>query len=578
MDVNINNVILTLDNILNMKQHIINLTNETSKINKIKMIPCIELYEFELKGYPTDNIPVKFNDFIDSPDFFTTNFITKKNESCGFIEGNIDQRKPFNKDHISSCDIITQKGGIFEFSEWYGYYKKWQAKTIFGDDSYKNTLAKNKNKIKSLILEATIINTKYILNNKPKTLNIDLDTESTHQGAFVFKINVKNSDRIIVFGDYHGSFHTFFRNMVRLHKIGVLDLNTYIINDNYKIIFLGDLVDRGEYGLEILMIICQLIIKNNKDNNIKIILNRGNHEEKETYANFGFYDSQYNVRSELMAKGLQDLEKNDNLFRNLFTVCSSAIIIENESNNRYWLSHGGFPIVHVDKDKIEECDVMEYNDNEKIWYHPYNAKSKINDIEITKPEQIRWNDFEYNETLSATLNYDRRIGFKLHNKVVTKFLEQNNIQFVIRAHQDSIGNSWILSSKNQMFFNKNIIKNEYYVINKIIDNVNTNGIFINRNEYKDASRNAVTGPIGRIRLDGLDWKNGLEISDAYDPTQIKRTIYPVLTLSTNTDMGRPLIHDSFAIIRFDLTEDLLNNFDKNINILDIRKDNIKMPI
>ena len=85
-----------------------------------------------------------------------------------------------------------------------------------------------------------------------------------------------------MFGDFHGSFHTFFRLMLRLELSGIL--TNYELKEGYKMVFCGDILDRGNYALEIVTFILQLII-NNPGN---VIYNRGNHEDQFTYSRYGF--------------------------------------------------------------------------------------------------------------------------------------------------------------------------------------------------------------------------------------------------------------------------------------------------
>ena len=58
--------------------------------------------------------------------------------------------------------------------------------------------------------------------------------------------------------------------------------------------FLGDLVDRGPYSIEILLIVFQLKVKN--PNNVHII--NGNHEDIDTYQRYGF-DTEMNAEFKL---------------------------------------------------------------------------------------------------------------------------------------------------------------------------------------------------------------------------------------------------------------------------------------
>ncbi len=181
-------------------------------------------------------------------------------------------------------------------------------------------------------------------------LNVNIEP-----GAFIFNLNFSTNDKIICFGDFHGSFHTFIRNLFRLHLLGVLDLSDgqYKINDGYRLIFLGDIVDRGNYGLDILYILSQFIIQNNTENNLKIIINRGNHEQEETYGIYGF-KKEYQLK-------LNQNKTTDLLFNKFFSFLPSAIIL-NHGNTRYWMCHGGIPInFEINENTMELKDNPPFN-------------------------------------------------------------------------------------------------------------------------------------------------------------------------------------------------------------------------
>ena len=46
----------------------------------------------------------------------------------------------------------------------------------------------------------------------------------------VLNIKEKQTTKFIIFGDLHGSYHTFYRHLRRLENYGVLDLKTLKIN------------------------------------------------------------------------------------------------------------------------------------------------------------------------------------------------------------------------------------------------------------------------------------------------------------------------------------------------------------
>lgn len=81
-------------------------------------------------------------------------------------------------------------------------------------------------------------------------------------------------DPINIVGDIHGQFYDF----CKLLKIG------HNPQDN-KYIFLGDYVDRGNFSIEVLIVLMSLKIKYPKN----IYLLRGNHECKEMTHTFNFF-------------------------------------------------------------------------------------------------------------------------------------------------------------------------------------------------------------------------------------------------------------------------------------------------
>lgn len=86
---------------------------------------------------------------------------------------------------------------------------------------------------------------------------------------------------------FHGDFHGDIRSM-----IGMLDwLNEKQILDGFRIkdpktwmVFLGDYVDRGSYGVEVLYTLMRLKLANPK----QVLMVRGNHEDFKMTASYGF--------------------------------------------------------------------------------------------------------------------------------------------------------------------------------------------------------------------------------------------------------------------------------------------------
>ena len=287
-----------------------------------RVAPCVTIYEFMLYGYANVD-PSTFGLLEDVDD-----------KECGVVHSTTDKMdKEKIKGIISSCDVIKSKfiGGfdneLLNINMLYENYLQWNTKVNKWTDNnillkYDDTVYRE---IIGAIQKATDVNKHFF------SIDNTINEEAKQFGAYVRCISVPNENKIILFGDFHGSFHTFFRHMIRLAKLNVLDLHTYEIKNGYMLIFLGDILDRGVYSLEILQFVCKLILSNNG----KVIYLRGNHEETKLWADYGF-------NKELEDK-VDNVKEIKGIIQTFYNSSLSAIILQN-GDNRYWLCHGGIPV------------------------------------------------------------------------------------------------------------------------------------------------------------------------------------------------------------------------------------------
>jgi hypothetical protein len=356
-------------------------------------------------------------------------------------------------------------------------------------------------------------------------------------------------------GDLHGSAHTFIRHLFRYHRMGILDLKTLKFAPGYRLVFLGDVIDRGLFSLEITALIIELVRVNNLDfANPIVIYNRGNHEELSTSSAYGF-------KTEIMTRcGGEGLFQSMNEY---YTCLSSAVIIETQISNqtyRLWLCHGGFD---------SQC----VQPNNPIANQIKDASVHIIPFDFGwEQRNIRWSDFEElvaNDDL--VVNYKRGgVGFIYNRYHVYQFLKNCGINFIVRGHQDSFNNNYLFAGdytvpesdqipvENLPGFGLN------YSVGRSAAIVGEHGevVIYNHNDSK-SRQNHVHGPIARLVADCNEYfvaqTNGLDYYYAsahplkmspYSETEL--IMFPVLTISTNTDADRYLMADSFAVLRFDV--------------------------
>ena len=192
--------------------------------------------------------------------------------------------------------------------------------------------------------------------------------------------------KVIVVGDLHGNFHDLVR---------ILIINGLPPKTNY--VFLGDYVDRGEYSLEIMILLFTLL--NCYPSNVTLL--RGNHEHKEINGEYGFKENISSVYSDA------DIWEE---FNKAFCYLPIACILF----NKIFCVHGGI------SPKITSIDDID---------------SLILPIETFPPivDDLLWSD-----PIDDDIEYipsTRGVGLAFGHKATEKFLQTMHFDRIIRAHQ-----------------------------------------------------------------------------------------------------------------------------------------------
>jgi len=116
--------------------------------------------------------------------------------------------------------------------------------------------------------EDSIVST---LENAVQKVKID----SSRQAPYVRKLFINPGSRVFMIGDLHGCMHALCGNLLRMRDDGAIH-NNFKMDEKCYLIFLGDLVDRGEYGIEVCATIAHLLATNPT----RVFLCRGNHESE----------------------------------------------------------------------------------------------------------------------------------------------------------------------------------------------------------------------------------------------------------------------------------------------------------
>jgi len=363
------------------------------------------------------------------------------------------------------------------------------------------------------------------LNIINKNINLtDLDNlldESQANNSYI-KV-IKNNDvnnKFIVFGDFHGSLATFVRHLFRFKVLGIIDGECKLM-ENYNLIFLGDIVDRGIYGLEILTLIYMLKILNPN----QVFINRGNHEELYQNRISGFYNEIIN--KPYLIKYLKDMKiELYNKINNLFKYQHSGLLLKYPSDNKYiFMAHGGFPTNEIDLSNPDPIINLHKNFTDAL------TKTDLPRIILLDNNTIRWNDYQSIETSTRGFRGDTSIVI---GKDLIEAASKLHIELTIRGHNDLMYNTKMLDINIKP---KHPHSPQFIDINTLDPERKT------CSNYPINYRLTIDKP--NIQLNENDAIKYIIVND-----ENEKEFLPVLTISNNTDTNRDLNKDSYVIINF----------------------------
>lgn len=154
---------------------------------------------------------------------------------------------------------------------------------------------------------------------------------------------IRSCDQVAIWGDIHGSIDSIYKSLTYLCKKGFMDDHFYIKSKNFKMIFLGDYVDRGVDGIEVLLVLAQLKIKNPD----QVFILRGNHEDLNMNRHGGFkkeLEGKYGYSSKDI------LEAIDSFYDQLPVVMFLGFSNSSNGTDFIQLCHGGIEIGYNPKE------------------------------------------------------------------------------------------------------------------------------------------------------------------------------------------------------------------------------------
>ena len=346
----------------------------------------------ELKEYNSDYYEKIFSDYNDNKENFENLYGLTLKKFWEINENNFDKKKIYNLiQHNSKYHIVTT------------------------------------DKLDILIPKINNIYDNYFDAKNNKIQNLKENIKST-TFDYVIKRTLPEHSKIIYLGDYHSSVHSLMVVIEHLKSRKILN-DYYKLQPNSYIVFLGDIVDRGPWGIECLYIIYLLFYINNQ-NEIRIYILNGNHEEEDLY-------NQYDFGNELEYQ-LIDNQEIKNKFKTLINYLPLALFIKKEDSKWYQFCHGGIDI-HQYVHQHEQFKSF-LNNNDSIL--PLNYTFEQNGIVYKHIKGFLWSDFA--DLNSVVDQYNN--GRPIYNVYQVKgILDNLNIMTIISGHQDLTNYAFLLN-------------------------------------------------------------------------------------------------------------------------------------
>lgn len=157
------------------------------------------------------------------------------------------------------------------------------------DKDYRGGVAINLDDMYDLLVAAIDVYEKNIKDHRSNWVSRDWDIDDLAMGTSMYAhAKVFDPDvRVVVMGDYHGCAHSLARNIHYMMYDNLLKerlINEFgYLQSNVRVVFLGDLADRGHYGIETWALALALKLQNPS----QVVLVQGNHEGGDLHEIYG---------------------------------------------------------------------------------------------------------------------------------------------------------------------------------------------------------------------------------------------------------------------------------------------------
>ena len=364
-------------------------------------------------------------------------------------------------------------------------------------------------------------------NDRDLWFNKKMPSAKNTDQSYAQKLTIPDTSEVFFCGDLHGSVHALVRTLLSLVVQGYLDNNFKIKKDNFYMVFLGDYVDRGYYGSEVLYTLCKLKIANWD----KVFLLRGNHEDRSISETFGFTGNQsYWGRSTLKDSEIDKKFKANapyllDAIEQWYGCLSHVLFLDNATGSWIQCCHGGIETNYSPRKFLMDDDTH---------YQLLNAGQY---------EGLNWSDVVIGQKSCCTRS-SRGAGWETTVGFVQDYLDENGLYALVRGHADM--EFWF-----KLFFPSELVKTDFTTGEFYIKSDDNNGRY-----YFQRDPACAGGPDSRgipIYKNGpYNWRKVVSLQDFENENGFLLSNYPPIFTFTNAIESRQLVDGGgYSIVSMD---------------------------
>jgi hypothetical protein len=257
------------------------------------------------------------------------------------------------------------------------------------------------------------------------------DTTNFKDPVFAQKVEIdpvkQPHAKVVIIGDLHSSFHSIYHIIkdIKEKDIRFFKEGMKLREDSY-IVFLGDILDRGPYSLELLLFVFKLKIINFEN----VIIINGNHEDMNQYSGDGTGSESY---FQFTSNSDENISNHANYIQtlrelnNTLTYLPSVVFLKYH-NKWFHLCHGGIGEEFIQYTQLKL--------NPLLKFLTFDKDQNVLFLDDNKTSHgLKWDDFDQTQIL-YTPNTSRGAGNIIGPDFTEKYLKLHNIEMIIRGHQD----------------------------------------------------------------------------------------------------------------------------------------------